>query len=608
MMSQANSPEYFDNLRKQLDIQKMELRALGNEEFERTRGGIGRRIRRAAGGFRDLADTYQGFRDFGEDVVDFFSEDAELSQIRDRGQIQLTTNKRLIGTSQEVRAMREMSEQDIAQAEQSLERYARPTALTSIRRGARDTLEMIQGGNVEDRMQVHTAAGGMEGLLFGNNWFGRTIGAAAESQYRLGAALLTGTSGGLSTQAETEAELTNRKRANDVWGRGQSEGVEERKDRISSIAKETGKSEKDVRSLLSEVEVSLGERAKEFKRLGGMGASTTFDVETAKDLIREKAKARGIRLSDAQVESMAVAATPMAEVVAGDVDVFRSREMVGVRADKQYKEALQTQQDSLSADLFGSHGTIVTESTKNRRAQLMSKIFGNQPNGRVGMLAALVAAGGPEAKAALDAATEEEKATVTRMLSDMSEEDKADIRGMGEKLKKTKLSAEDILASGEGIRNQELAVKRKQVRAEGRLIQFGEGVSLTKTTEELLRSESREGMSAPMRKLAEEYEVARIAGEDTSGIIRKAERLQAKSGVAQEKRAAGGPTDKSERALKEQRAVIDETQEALSSAFPEAVDTFNEASHRMIRAAELLYGRKNTLLDPGSAQSAVDAI
>jgi hypothetical protein len=584
MMGQANSPEYFNNLRKQLDVQKMELRSLGQAEFERNRPGIGAGISRAMGGFRGLSDSYDSMRNIGEGISDFFSSDEELSQIRGRGQVRLKTDRNLIGSAAENMGMRGLSRRQIATADSDISRYSRRSRLGALGAGYSDLRDTVTGGDVEDRMQIHRAAGGLEGALFGN-----TLGASAENIYRLGAAALTGTSGGLNSEAENRAEFRNYQRGSAMWQRGQSEGVDQRKDRLAAISKRTGQSGQQVKRLLADVELALGEKAAGDKKFGRK--SEMMGADAAKAVIRAKAAERGITLSDADVESMAVAATPMAEELAGqNVDAFNPREMVGVGADTKQKELLLEQQDSLSENLFGSHGALgdIGRGTRDRRSKLMSKMFGNQANGRIGMLASLIAAGGKEAGDALASASEEEKAAAKRLLGSMTEQERGDAKEMGERLNKTGLSADEKLSGGDRVRAQQLRIKQKQVQAEGRQVQFGEGTSPEATTEELLRTASREGMSSQMKKLAERFQSAEMAGEDTSGIVEEAEKAQRDSGVAVESRVAGGTVDSSEAGIKDVRERIDETQAEVGGAFPQAVDTFNEASHAMLRAATML--------------------
>jgi hypothetical protein len=589
LMSQANSPEYFNNLRKHLDVQKMELRSLGNDEFERNRPGIGSAISRSMGGFRGIKDTYSNLRNIGEGITDFFGDDEELSQLRERGQVRLTTNRNLIGSPEEIRNMRGLSKRDINLAEANLARYSRKSALGEISSGVTAVSNFVTGGDVEDRMQLHRAEGGVEGLLFGN-----TAGANVENLYRAGAMALTGTSGGLNTAAENQAGFDDKKRGSDIWARGQVEGVDQRRDRIKALATKTGKSEKEIHDLVAEVASDLGEKAKKAKTFGLKSAE--MGGGTAADAVKAKAAAKGITLTDAEADSMAVAATPMAEALAGDAkDAFKPREMMGVAADKKQKELELDAQDSLSEDLFGSHGALgdIGRGTRDRRANLMSKVFGNQANGRIGMLAALIEAGGPEAREAIKAASLEDQAAANRLRESLSDEDRGDLKEMGERQNKTGLSAEEKLAGGEGIRAQELVIKRNRVKSEGRIKQFGEGASLTASTEEMLRNGSREGMSAKMRGLAEKFEKAGMTGADTAEIIEEAEKAEVDSGYAVEKRTGGGLMDKAEAWIAEKRGMIDEAEADVSGSFPQAVDTFNEASHAMLRAANMLNKSSN---------------
>lgn len=583
MMSQANSPEYFNNLRKQLDVQKMELRSLGQAEFDRNRPGIGRAITRAMGGFRGISDTYDSFRNMGEGISDFFGDDEELSQIRGRGQVRLNTPRSLLGTAGTRRGMMAMSSRDFRAAEADLNRYTRTSRLNAISEGYAGAKDTLLGGNLEDRRQLHTAAGGFEAF------FGTGVGGAMENMYRFGAAALTGTSGGLNTEAENAAALKDIQRSSGMWSAGQAEGVDQRKDRIAAAVKQTGGTEAQVRKLLAGAEMRLGAKAAADKKFGRR--SSVMGAEDAKEIIRAEAKKQGLKISDETVESIAVAATKGAEFEAGgNVDAFRGYDAVGVGADQRNKELLLKQQDTLTEDMFGSHGALgdIGRGTRNRRAKLMQKMFGEQKSGRIGVLAAILTAGGPEAEKARAEASPEEIEAAQKMVSSMSEQDRGDAKEMGERLKKTGGTLEEKLGGGDRLRNQELAIERKGTMAAGRRVQFGEGASPDASTEDLLRSGSREGMSTKMKELAQRFKAAEMQGKDTSDIVAEAEEATVNSGVMVGSESAGGFTDISESAIKAERERVDETSKEVGGAFPQAVDTFSEASHAMLRAARLL--------------------
>jgi hypothetical protein len=91
-----------------------------------------------------------------------------------------------------------------------------------------------------------------------------------------------------------------------------------------------------------------------------------------------------------------------------------------------------------------------------------------------------------------------------------------------------------------------------------------------------------------MKELAKKFKAARLQGKDTSGIEAEAENLTVTSGVSETSEAAGGWFSKLEKAVTGERDRVDETQESVSGAFPQAVDTFSEASHMMLRAAQML--------------------
>lgn len=582
MMTQASSPGYFQNMQRQMAVQRMELRGLGNEEFERNRPGLMDRVGSHFGGFQGLKDVYSGFRNFGEGVSNFFTSDAQESLARERGQVVLRTPGSLLGNMNTLRNMRTMAQPAVIASMMSDLGAMRGPGFGSSVRNARDS---VFGGDPDDLRQLREAQGGLASV-FGGGFMEKT--------FRLMGVLGTGTTGGLGTEFENQAASRDLAAGAGMWKTSQNEGVDDWKKRLASTAKGASVDEKKMRQLVANVQMKLADKARGDKnwilKNGMMGGAE------ASAIIAEEAKAMGIKLDQAGIESVGALSGKTAGELSGNVDAFRPRDLVNVKSDKEFKEGLLTQQDALTHAVFGDEGIDLMRGTRNTRAKLLQGVFGEQKNAKAGVLASILAAG--ESPNASDAAKQQlrealgsadpEDLRQARALVNRNADNKGALAQMGEKFAATGGSLEEKMAGGEAIRGGILNSERQLTERAGRRAQFGEGADLTASTEELLNSGKVGNMSGRMKELAIRYRSAKQRGEDTSDIVAQANDLASLSGVAMASETAGGAADVSESAIEAERDRMAETEKSVGGAFPQAVSTFDEASRAMLRAAQLL--------------------
>jgi hypothetical protein len=585
LMSQANSPGYFQNMQRQLSVQRMELRGLGQEEFERNRPGFFENVKQRLGGFQTLRDMYAGMRNFGEGVSDFFSSDEQLSQARSRGQVVLRTPETLMGNDRTLRNMRAMRNPRAAERMMAELGAERSTVGTRLSEGYRDFRDAVTGGNQEDLRQLRETQGGFAGL------FG---GGVLESTYRGFAAALTGTSGGLGTEFENQAASKDLAAGAGMWKTAQREGVDEWKTRLSSTAKKANVDDKKMRQLVANVQMKLADRARDNKNLILKNAMMGGDEASA--IIAEEAKKMGVKLDQAGIEDVGAMSGKMAGELSGNVDAFRPRDIVNVKSDKEFKEGLLKQQDALTTAVFGDEGIDLMRGTRNNRARLLQKMFGEQKDAKAGVLASILAASqmpgasdeakrqAAEALASADPEDLERATSLNKALKD----DMPELAKMGEKFLATGGTLEEKFRGGEAIREGSLSGERAAAERAGRRALFGEGADLTASTEELLQSGKVGSMSGRMKEIAQRYREAKLKGEDTTEIVAEAEDAALRSGVNIAAESAGGYVDISESAVEAERDRMSEAEGEVSGAFPQAVDTFSEASRAMLRAAKLL--------------------
>lgn len=587
MMSQANSPGYFANIQRQMSVQKMDIRGLANEEFERNRPGFFAGVRQRLGGLQGLTEAYEGFRNMGEGISNWWSGRELRSQARERGQVVLDTPDTLLASGAELRNMRGLTRAQIAGASGMLTSLAGTGTNVSSRfgRGYDELRDAITGGNQEDLRQLRESQGG---------WASVFGGGVLESTYRGFAAGLFGSSGGLGTEFENQAATRDLAQGAGMWATSQREGVDDRKARLARTASRAKVDPAKMRELVASVQMRLADKARSNKNLllknGMMGGAE------ATEIIADEARKAGIVLDKEGLESIGALSGKMAGELSGNQDAFRPRDFVNVKSDKEFKEGLVEQQDALTRAVFGDEGIDLFRGTRNTRGRLLQKMFGEQKDAKAGVLAAMMAAA--EMPGASDAAKQQLKAA----LAGASEEDldrAAALKGqnkdqlaamaqVGESFAKIEGSIEDKFRGGEAIRQGTLVGKRAAAERVGKRAMFGEGAGLEGSTEDLLRSGSLESMNPEMRDIAERYRAAQMQGEDTTDIVAEADKLVIGTGVASSSEVAGGFKTVEEAATEANKARMAKTEGDVSAAFPHAVDTFSEASRAMLKAAQML--------------------
>ena len=602
MMSQANSPGYFQGIQRHLAVQKMELRGLEGEEFERNRPGILGRMQERAGGFQALRDAHAGFRNMGEGISDFFSEREQVSQARGRGQVVLHTASSLLGTDATLRNARGMRHPGMAAAMMGDLGSQRGSGLGAGYRSARDA---ILGGDQDDLRQMRETQGGWAGLLGGG---------ALEANYRGGMALLTGTSGGLGTEAENRATSKDLAAGAGMWKTAQREGADDWKKRLSSTAASSKIDEGKMRQLVASVQLKLADRAN--SNMGeGILKGGMMGGEEANSIIAAEASRMGLKLDKGALENVGVLAGKTAGELTNNKDAFRPRDIVNVKSDKLFKEGLLKGQDALSSAVFGhDEGLDLLRGTRNNRARILQKAFGEQKDAKAGVLASILSA------AQYPGATDEDKRKAAEALGSADKEDVdratalrtslkddlPELAKMGRKFLAVGGTLKEKYAGGEAIREGSLSVEQQGAQRSGRRALFGEGADLSSSTEELLASGKVGSMSGRMKDIAQRFREAKLAGKDTSAIVAEADEATTRSGVNIAAESAGGYASPSESAIEAERDRMSKTESDVSGAFPHAVDTFSEASRQMLRAAQMLgKGLDHTDMRNGNAPEGV---
>lgn len=604
LMSQANSPGYFQDIQRQLSVQQMEVRAAGNTEYEKSRRSLGERAVEGLGGFHSIRDAYTGIKNIGEDLTNMWSRREQSALARERGQVPLYTERSIMGSDTQLRNIHAMS--DPAGAAASLRSLSRsPSTTEKLRSGWRSLTDPLTGGDIDNRRQTRAMDGGLGGL-FSGAW-----GSALETTMRVAEIGLTGR----SSFADAHELAARRASLGDtsVWTTAQGEGAESRVGRIAELSKIKGADESKIRKVIGEVQRSIATDAD--AKQGVLLAGGLANVTAAIAVAQKAAGKLGFKLTPQQASSVVAASGKLAGTLTKNDRAIQGFDVTDARADRVFKEALVSDQNALSGALYGkSFGG----STQDEQARLTDKLFGSQPNAKAGTLAALMTvarrdgvnspAGAYALKALSEETDEYAKDEAKRLVDNFSDSERRQAGTLGEKQFRLGKSYKDTLSGMEGVRAQSLVPHRALLERSGRMFNFGatEGGKNTSTAA-LLGDNKNTNLSDAMKDIRKRFVLAKGKGASTKDIEAEADELVLDTGVTQEFETGGGRMEPSEEQVKKLRADQAATAKDVSAAFPQAVTTFSEASRAMLRAAELLgRGRNRPDMQNGGTYSGME--
>jgi hypothetical protein len=624
MMSEAGSPGYWRNLQQQNRVQQMELRGLATEERDRSRPGLfGRMTRGGTGDFgREMTDLYGGMRNLGEGVSNFFASDEQERQARDRGQVVLRTDERLLNTTDDaLRRSRAIGRKDYEAGKEALMRGGEIYGKTRKRSrdtgifGAQNEWDEFLGGDVDDLRQLRQAQGGMAGALgggafergsrallqsgvdvlsgFGSLWGGKDVGKFVGDEV-------------FGSASEHRAQTEDLRRGSEMWAGGSNLGAEGKTQKLAALAKSSGVSKEKLRQIVTESSLALGGRARaDLKVLGKEGL---MGDDIAKKILRENAsRILGVKpseVSDSMLTEIGSIARDESEVLSGgNKKAFLGRDLVDAKGHKEYIDKLTLAQDALTSEMFGEEnvGADMLKGTRTRRSQLVKKIFEGTSSPKVAMLAALrEAAEGPNSSPegkqayllAMKGASEEEIAESVTKSEALNQDPAArsDVAAYGRRLAGQKPELREGIVEAERIKG--LVIGRDVSERVGKRIAFGTNVDSSKSTGELLAG-NISGMKGKMRDYAERYQFALSQGKtsEAEDIKEEASQYVEQRGFSAVASTEGGERNLTDEAIEKQGEVLAETEGAVKGAFPESVKTFDSASRALLKAAQLLNKR-----------------
>jgi hypothetical protein len=538
LMRTANSPEYFSNVQRQMQVQRQDLRFQGEAERKALAPGFMSGLAQDSSALHYIGDVGNSIgsmgRNFIEGVNSYFVESGEMEEAYKRGRKIIRNPASLRASSNmEARLIAGLSQGDINTFKQGLTRsedsvfrfggrgYGKSELVGDIRNW--------MGGDPEAMAELLRAEGGFSGLL------GRS--ATGTGAYQLSNMLgITNLSGDDVRSRGTSIGAASRMLLN---SKGSS--VSERTEALGRLGKKLG--DDKASAVVSAFSSRLADIAKSKDSIFGGGALNREDLQKAR---AEAAKQVGVNANDIDLQDLVTGGSDVAETLAGakGFDAFSmpsmeiGSEIMGARS----KDGLLAAQEKIATNVFGENGWLETDED---RAQALSGLLGQNADPRVAIVAGLMQARADGDKNA--------DSRLQSFLNGLPMKDRAAVTD----------AAKSMLSNASTAQKRYL--RRAGVTATG-----------TKSNTDLLRN----FQTAQKQSLAVKA-VAKERGWDV------------------ESKEVGGHLTSAEAGLNKQAENFKQLEGEMASNFPASVQTFDQASKALLEAAIRLGTMRPTSLDSG---------
>ena len=620
MMLQANSPGYFRNVGQQYNRQIGELRVQGDEERKRTApgvwhameqdetvGGIARGIGQAARG------AYGSWRNMLESVNTGFAEYGEDAARRRQGRYSFRVPKELRADEQELRlaagVSTEAKDRYAQRVRDERDQMSDTSALFTVgghgygRSSATKVFEDIMGGDANTMRQVRKAEGGYAGF------FG---GGSMERFGRLGLNVMTGGLGPASWGSAAYSDELRKRNADigagsNLMAKGLSASATDIDESRGQLSKAAGITESVASALQADVASKMAVAAKNeapewHHRLMGMegGHATKSQIE---DMIEQSGKklnmtAEQIQKAKSNISAVATGAAGLGKALGGNKgrDYFSMPDTQDTKEHQDTVDAVRRVQLANGDKLFGKRrGEILWRSggDDSRRDQTMKVLFGMYKDPRVSTLASLMKAAersGDHSKVTAYIATlGKDEGTVRTQANDLlttagnqGVDDLVGDAGDTISTMKPEDATKEMATQGE----EHLLGRTDMARATGIKKLFGAEGDLTKVLDKLAGDkEARSKLTGIGKKLANEW--AGATADERKDLKARIEAVAPTTGE-NEGDVRGGNISIKEKLLQTAKEGLAAISGENANSFPEAVDTFKEASERMLEAAKTL--------------------
>lgn len=593
MISEANSPEYFQNMQRHLEVERASRRAASFERREREQPGIMDTLVRKSAEYNGLlSQGASGLRDLGTGLGNLLEEGAgtlsqwdESAEARKTGQVIRRTPRELLARSAtESRAIAHMSYKDFMAGAGDLDTNNPNSAALYRTVGGRgygghnavnQKISDLLGGNADDYNQAQAAAGGAAGFFGVSGMF------SSGDERR--AARADRNAGGALVHAGQEASLT------DVVGaRG-------------NITKQMGGNAKVATKLLNAFTNKVAEAGRNNRSFFGDKPLTQDQLKSA---MAEASKETGINSDGIDLGDATKQVMKHAQTQAGYE--FKASQEVDQEGYNGTIDQLSEKVERRGDDLFGGETGFMGYGESDRRKVEKLMFGGEDQDPRIALYASLVAA----------ARREPDNKVVQKRLDDYKEHlvatdpKQADaIMEKGDTMVGAATTAgnDDLLAqvgktATAGDRNASemekgFLSKAKVNKAQSAVMTVkrgyekmgysGKSIDAKEVMKELGSPSKQGNLSAHEKELVSAFNAT---SDDTKrdAIATEFQNAATTRSDASEKSTMGGGYADNEADLDTASKDIGDVGSAMTKNFPEAVATFKEASESLRRTAEHL--------------------
>jgi hypothetical protein len=588
-MDKANSPGYFEDQKRHLQIRRQEVRGMEAAEIKRnTPGFMGRMLGDTDVG-RASRYSMTALRDVGEGAVNFFHDLSEGMGGSDSGQFTERTDRRLIMSNEEIRR---------AQHEKTYGEGGN-FALRGPSTGRAISDSVL--GHRETTRQYYANKGGVLGGLFGGQGGGSAfVGDLMAVGARLGFGQL------MATPEEMEASVKAQGEMDKTLQRGSGMTAEDRAAGLSKL----GSKGADIVTDLESRMVALADEEK--ATLYGEGGEV--DPAKFRQAAKEAIEAKGGVATEEAINEALAQGTSGAMSRTKNKKAFRGTEVYSAKQQKQYKEDMADLQTNAVDSVLGDTAWF----GKEDRQKFVEDLFSGDTGDKSGTYAALRAAGDagdPKAKEAADKLQNELQGTPEgqeilaegrrRLEKADSTDNIENLRKVGRKLQETSKGDTGAAVAEAGKVSKGIrSVKEHDKRNEGLALllkkesaEFGNKSSSAIMSE--LAASDTSNLSEDVQALVNEWKAETDPGKKDE-IASRLNQMGFDAGTQAETRKKGGGYSSVEKAWDTMMGNVTDTQEEMSGMFPESVKTFDEASKAMLKAADKINGTSRPLLPNGN--------
>lgn len=610
LMTQMASPEYHENIQRQLKAQHSEASAMEFERRKREKPGLSRNIASGRGmlGFlsgarRGMLDIGEGFDALTEGASSMFFESEQAARARGRGQVYVEQSADLALSSTEKEATRDVTvDKALAAATARLKnqpelREAR--GLTeNLKAGKRFMDKQFYGGDADVMRQYRQVMGTGDSAIYSLLGQGGGLGERLLRSQGLG---MMGKAFFASPE-EMEQKLQKVGEAGQVMNRGLNLSAEER----------------------TQVETKLGER---FKTGGaGLGAAVAQSIAKSsrdlglKGIIREdrkmdidemRAAARSADpslagASNAEIDQAISAGAKEAKFL-GVEGALTPTATYNTRLEKEFSGDITRAKRAVMAEAFGGDTTSADTKKGSSREKVFNRLFLQEKNEMVGVYAAALAAqrknpNDPKlAQAVRDLANkipaadrDKAVAAATQIEKDGNIDLAAEIgvqqlsKSGGDATKMLSAAAERRAAA---VGFTEMDRRKKGIESAGLKAEKYINKDMTiQSGEEIIKDLAASGEEISDVKIKEMVEAYQTADDSRKKAIAKdLDNYLSKRGV-QGARDEGGPLGAFSKVFQTLAGSQAETAAEMSQVFPESVASFSSATKDFLNAVRLFKG------------------